>query len=72
MFHAESFRRRRSTPVAAAINTILERQDAMEKQIDLLSEKLDVPKEELIDDSQIEEIFKNFNFEVLDNYSKKE
>ena len=53
-------------PVAAAINTILERQDAMEKQIDLLSEKLDVPKEELIDDSQIEEIFKNFNFEVLD------
>ena len=44
----------------------------MEKQIDLLSEKLDVPKEELIDDSQIEEIFKNFNFEVLDNYSKKE
>jgi len=59
-------------PVAAAINTILERQDAMEKQIDLLSEKLDVPKEELIDDSQIEEIFKNFNFEVLDNYSKKE
>ena len=46
-------------------------QDAMEKQIDLLSEKLDVPKEELMDDSQIEEIFKNFNFEVLDSYSKK-
>lgn len=58
-------------PVAAAINTILERQDAMENQLNLLSEKLDVPKEQLIDDSQIEEIFKNFNFEGLESYSKK-
>ncbi len=55
-------------PVAAAIDTILERQEAMERQLDILSEKLNVPKEQLVDDSKIEEIFKNYDFDCLEDY----
>lgn len=47
-----------SDPVASAIDLLLERQVELEKQINILNQKLDIEKTGIIRDSEIEEVFK--------------
>ncbi|MDO5850226.1 MAG: serine O-acetyltransferase [Methanobacteriaceae archaeon] len=46
-------------PVADAVELLLKRQETLEKQIDVLNEKLHLQKEHLDNDPEIEEVFKN-------------
>jgi len=55
-------------PVSSIIDLILERQNSLEKQIELLNEKADIKNKELINNPELEEVFKR-NDDLIDKLS---